>query len=64
MGSIIKVEHLSYVYERLDSTEEQRLVGEKNCYGKGMWAASLRYHKGCIIFALWRMIPENIPLYC
>ena len=40
------LEHLSYVYERLDSTEEQRLVGEKNCYGKGMWAASLRYHKG------------------
>ena len=43
---LIHWEHLSYVYERLDSTEEQRLVGEKNCYGKGMWAASLRYHKG------------------
>lgn len=33
---LIHWEHLSYVYERLDSTEEQRLVGEKNCYGKGM----------------------------
>lgn len=43
---LVHWEHLSYVYERLDSTEEQRLVGEKNCYGKGMWAASLRYHKG------------------
>ena len=39
-------EHLSYVYERLDSTPAQRLEGEENIYGKGMWAASLRYHEG------------------
>lgn len=39
-------EHLSYVYDKLDSTPAQRLEGEENIYGKGMWAASLRYYKG------------------
>lgn len=39
-------EHLSYVYDRLDGTPAQRLEGEENIYGRGMWAASLRYHKG------------------
>lgn len=39
-------EHLAYVYDRLDSTPAQRLEGEENIYGKGMWAASLRYHRG------------------
>lgn len=39
-------EHLTYVYDRLDSTPAQRLEGEKNVYGKGMWATTLRYHKG------------------
>lgn len=39
-------EHLAYVYDKLDSTPAQRLEGEENIYGKGMWAASLRYHQG------------------
>lgn len=39
-------EHVTYVYDRLDSTPGQRLEGEENIYGKGMWAASLRCHKG------------------
>ena len=39
-------EHMSYVYDRLDSTPAQRLSGDQNIYGKGMWAASLRYHEG------------------
>lgn len=39
-------EHMSYVYDRLDSTPGQRLFGGQNIYGKGMWAASLRYHGG------------------
>ncbi|MGN0401966.1 MAG: family 43 glycosylhydrolase [Acetatifactor sp.] len=39
-------EHVTYVYDRLDSTPGQRLEGEENIYGKGMWAASIRYHKG------------------
>ena len=39
-------EHAAYVFERLDSTQGQRLLGTQNIYGKGMWAASLRYHGG------------------
>ena len=39
-------EHAAFVYDRLDSTEGQRLMGKENVYGKGMWAASIRYHRG------------------
>ncbi len=42
---LVHWEHAAYVYDRLDSTPAQCLK-EGNAYGKGMWAASLRYHKG------------------
>lgn len=42
---LIHWEHATYVYETLDSTEAQCMEGEKNIYGQGMWAASIRYHK-------------------
>lgn len=34
-----------HVFDRLDDTPGQRLEAQKGIYGKGMWAASLRYHK-------------------
>jgi len=43
---LVNWEHTSYVYDKLDSTPEQTLFEDKNAYGKGMWAASLRFHKG------------------
>jgi beta-xylosidase len=43
---LLNWEHVTYVYDTLDSTKEQTLSGDENIYGKGMWAASLRYHKG------------------
>ncbi len=43
---LVHWEHASYVYETLDSTSAQRLEDDKNIYACGMWAASLRYHKG------------------
>lgn len=43
---LVNWEHAAYVYDRLDSTEGQRLIGEENIYGKGMWAATIRFHKG------------------
>lgn len=43
---LIHWEMAGYVYETLDDTPEQMLEGDLNIYGKGMWAASLRYHKG------------------
>ena len=33
------------VYDYLDETEGQRLQNHSGIYGKGMWAASIRYHK-------------------
>lgn len=43
---LVHWEHAAFVYDRLDSTPAQRLEGEENAYGQGMWAASLRYHEG------------------
>jgi len=43
---LIHWEHATYVYDRLDGTSGQRLEENENIYGKGMWAASLRCHKG------------------
>lgn len=41
---LVHWEHACYVYSKLDSTDAQQLKNNKNIYGKGMWAASLRYH--------------------
>ena len=43
---LVNWEHVTYVYDKLDSTAGQTLTGDENIYGKGMWAASLRFHKG------------------
>ncbi|MCR4648023.1 MAG: glycoside hydrolase 43 family protein [Lachnospiraceae bacterium] len=43
---LINWEHLTYVFDRLDSTSAQKLTGEENIFGKGMWAATLRFHEG------------------
>lgn len=43
---LINWEIATYVYETIGDTPGQRLEGEQSIYGKGMWAASLRYHKG------------------
>jgi len=43
---LVNWEHAAYVYDRLDGTPGQTLMGEEHIYGKGMWAATLRYHKG------------------
>lgn len=43
---LVNWEHAAYVYDRLDSTDAQTLSNGANAYGKGMWAASLRYHQG------------------
>ncbi len=43
---LVNWEHLTYVYDTLDSTPGQCLEGQEHIYGKGMWAATIRYHKG------------------
>lgn len=43
---LIHWEYCARVYDILEDTPRQRLEGEKNAYGCGMWAPSFRYHKG------------------
>lgn len=43
---LVNWEHFTYVFDVLDCSSKQTLQGDENAYGKGMWAASLRYHKG------------------
>lgn len=43
---LVNWEHAAFVYDHLDSTPGQRLEGAQNIYGKGMWAASLRFNRG------------------
>lgn len=42
---LIHWKHEAYVYATLDHTDQQRLEAG-NVYGKGMWAASIRFHNG------------------
>ena len=46
-------EHYSYVFERLEGTDDQRLEGNGYIYGKGMWAPTIKYHEGlfCVAFS-------------
>ena len=50
---LINWEHATFVYDYLDGTDGHKLKGDKNIYGKGMWAASLAYNKGTyyVVFA-------------
>ena len=43
---LINWEICSYIYDTLEHTPGERLEGDENIYGHGMWAASLRYHEG------------------
>lgn len=43
---LVNWEIASYIYETLDDTPAQKLVDQQNIYGQGMWAASIRFHKG------------------
>lgn len=43
---LVNWEHATYVYDKLDSTLGQTLTGDQQIYGKGMWAATIRYHRG------------------
>ncbi len=50
---LVNWEIAGYVFENLEGTPEQRLCGEKSCYGSGMCSGCLRYHNECfyVIFA-------------
>lgn len=35
-----------HIFDNMDNSPEERMLGERTAYGKGMWGGSLRYHKG------------------
>ena len=43
---LVHWEIAAHLFDSLDNTPAERLEGDGNCYGKGMWAATLRYHEG------------------
>lgn len=43
---LVNWEIAGYVFDTFEGTEEARMTNERNNYGCGMWAGSLRYHKG------------------
>jgi beta-xylosidase len=43
---LIHWEIYTHVYDTLDDTPMQKLNGDQSIYGQGMWAASLRHHRG------------------
>jgi len=43
---LLNWEVATYLYDELDGTPAQRLEDGRGMYSSGMWAASLRYHKG------------------
>ncbi|MHB8127881.1 MAG: glycoside hydrolase family 43 protein [Mobilitalea sp.] len=43
---LLNWEVITYVYDELEDTPGQRLDEDQSIYGKGMWAASFRNHKG------------------
>ena len=44
--NLLNWEFCSYVFEELEPTAGQTLADNKGVYGKGMWAASLKFHDG------------------
>ncbi len=44
--NLVDWEIVTYVYETLELTDAECLRNGKNAYGQGMWAATLRFHKG------------------
>ena len=43
---LIHWEWCGHLYDALDDSDARTLTGGQNCYGKGMWAPSLRFHDG------------------
>ena len=44
--NLVDWEHAAYVYDELETTEKETLADNKGAYGKGMWAACIRYNNG------------------
>lgn len=43
---LVNWEIVTYVFDVLDGSDEEKLTGDMTNYGKGMWAPTMRYHNG------------------
>ena len=43
---LVHWEIAAHIFDSIDGTDAEHLQNGENAYGKGMWAASLRYHDG------------------
>jgi len=48
---LVHWEIATYLFDHIENSDAERLEGTKTSYGKGMWAASLRYHNGTFYVA-------------
>lgn len=60
---LVNWEHAAFVYDTLDGTRGQRLCGQ-DIYGKGMWAASLRFHEGMFYICFVANDTGKTYLFC
>lgn len=51
----------SYLFDTLDDSPAERLEGNENIYGHGMWAPTLRYHDGKYYVAFVSHKSDNKP---
>ena len=60
---LVHWEIATHIFVSLDETPAERLENGENCYGKGMWAASLRYHEGRFYVVFVSHGQENTHLF-
>nr|WP_294898791.1 glycoside hydrolase 43 family protein [uncultured Pedobacter sp.] len=54
---------MSYAYDTLANVDAMNLTNEKNAYGGGSWASSLRYHKGIFYVSTFAQTTGQTYIY-
>lgn len=60
---LVNWEIVTYIFDSLDDTPEERLELEKSNYAGGMWAPTLRYHDGTFYVAFVSHFTETTYLF-
>ncbi len=53
-----------HVFHNLDNAPQERMLGERTAYGKGMWGGSLRYHNGKFYACFSAMENDRTYIFC
>lgn len=54
---------VSYAYDRLVENDKMNLENGQNCYGKGSWASSLRFHDGTFYVSTFSATSGKTHIY-